>query len=230
MTSFTDNFAGTAAGPLHGRVSTSGHVWDDRNNGLKLDGSGHMIRNLATEGVGGAYGAVDLDAPVTSMKAQVSWSGSSDSPTENGSFVMIASDSPQRAGVAPSAGIFTNGLHPVFGIRQLAFDLWQNNSGVNMLNYTYPGGPLKTDGTVYECGWEITGIIMTFYCPDGSVRKLAHPLFKQYAGKHLIYQVYRGAAVNLYPEYRTVTATTDPIPGYTPPPPLPAVLTPGPNC
>lgn len=210
MTTFTDDFVGSA-GVLDGRVSSTGHTWYDSNDALRLDGSGRLIRNASTASNVGSYGQIDLADKATSMWADISFTGTSDVITENGGVVLISGVNAARGGNPPTAGIFHNAVHAVFGCWQAAISIWENDAAVspNLITYTYPGGKLALDGTtVYRIQLYFDGQRLGALMPDGATKWAADPRINTYTGTHLIYQVYNSTAPNLNPRIETAWADT----------------------
>jgi hypothetical protein len=212
-----DTFTGN--GDLDGRVATpTGQVWDDANGKL-ITADGQMKRDPLEAGLTYNYPQIDLDAPLTGMWCQVSFDGEetdSDIINENNSAVLIAASDDTRAGSAPTLNAFSNMLHPAFG--PWAMEIYVYEAGSPLPSPTqflaYPGGRLDIDGTIYQCGWELRGIILSLYCPDGSLVKIADPLFAEHAGQHMIWQTYLSASAGLAVRYERVLATTVELPGY----------------
>ena len=226
-----DAFTGTAVA-LAGRVSESGHVWGDLNSAFALDGSGSLI---AADWAGtGRYADVHLtdDETCFGMSCVATWGGTSTVITDSSGPVLIAAASPDRPSTPGSAGIYYNAVHPVFGDWQFGLDIWIEGVGTRLLTYDYPAGGLARD-TPHRMGWELTGIILTIYLPypvasgphpASHVRRYADARWPSFIGPHLIWQLYNSGHSYNQPRFDSVEATSAPIPGYVPPPPLPAVL------
>ncbi len=218
---FLDSFDGTA-GNLVGRVSPSGHEWGDLNGRFALDGAGKLVAKDYAQS--SRYADVHLTGDgCFGMSAVGVWGGESSVITDSSGLVLIAGASPDRPSTPGSAGIYYNCIHPVFGDWQTGIDIWVDGAGTRLLTYNYPSGPLARD-TPYAFGWELTGIILTIYMPDGAVKKLADHRFPAWIGPHLIWQIYNTGHPANQPRYESVAATSELIPGYVPPPPLPDVL------
>ncbi len=218
-----DTFAGD--GDLDGRVATpSGQVWNDANGKL-ITADGQMKRDPEEAGLSSNYPQIDLGAPVTGMWCQVSWLGDeedSDVIQKNNGVVLICADDPARAGSPPTLNAFGAMLHPIFGPWAMAVTVYENAAPLDEPQQflAYPGGRLDIDGTVYQCGWELRGMILTVYCPDGSRVRVADPLFAEHAGRHMIWQTYLTASAGLAVRFERVLATTAQLPGYVEPVPL----------
>lgn len=213
MPTLSDSFDGTA-GVLAGRVATTGQVWSDNNDTLRLDGSGRLIRNPTSEGgTTGSYGQVTIDATPTVMYADISFGGTSSIITENGAVVLISGDSSARNGNPPTQGIFHRAIHAVFGAWQTAVSIWENDAAVlpNIITYTYPGGKLALDGTVYRIAMWFDGQRLRVQMPDGAIRYAADSRVQSYIGPNLIYQVYNVTAPNLRPKIEAAYADTTPV-------------------
>lgn len=208
-----DDFAG-AAGVVAGRVAETGQTWSDTNDTLRLDGSGRLIRNPASEGSNaGSYAQVSIASAPTYQYADISFSGTSSTISENGSVVLISAADPARGGTPPAQGIFVNALHAIFGRWAAAIAVWENNAALpNLITYTYPGGPLALDGTVYRIGVYFDGNRIACRMPDGAVKWAGDSRLSTYTGRHLIYQTYNVIAPNLRPRIDEVWADNDPVP------------------
>jgi len=228
VTAFADNFAGTAAGAVNGRVSSSGHVWNDYNDRLRLNGSGQMIRNPAGVSGQGSYGEITLDAPVTSMSANVSWTGTSDVLQQNGSLILIYGPSDVHNGTPPAETIFRDAVHVAFGPWATEVTVYTGGvlQSLPTWFFQYPGGRLAIDGTVYPIGIERRSRILSVIRPDGVTTRIADPIIESYAGVYLIYQCYNTTAPDLVPRFESVAATTAALAGYVTPTPIPARLEP----
>lgn len=238
MTAFADDFAG-AAGPLDGRVSPTGHVWSDINASTALDGAGRASRVLLGSDATGSYNQIDLDAPVTRMSAQISFTGQSDVVEKNDGFAVISASDPSYVfGPPAKRHAFENMIHPVFGPWAFSMSLYQGGLVQEpnpKLFLVYPGGRLLLDGTVYDIAVEFRGIIMTCRLPWPAaspdprppelVRQFADPLIRTMAGRYLIWQTTNSLSGGLLsPRYESVAAETDQLPGFIPSAPFPAVL------
>ncbi|MEV5041925.1 hypothetical protein [Microbacterium sp. LMI1x-1-1.1] len=135
----------------------------------------------------GRYTDVHLDGGhCFGMSATGLWEGTSDVINESSGLVLIAAANPARPGTAGSAGIYYNCIHPVFGDWQTGVDLWIDGVGTRLYTYDYPGGKLAR-GVPYTMGWELTGIILTLYMPDGAVKRIADHRLVTWIGPHLIW-------------------------------------------
>lgn len=212
MAEIHDDFAG-AAGVLNGRTAPTGQTWSDTNDTLRLDGSGRMIRNPAKEGVTvGSYARIDASAHVTSMEADVSWTGTSGIIQENGAAVLISGADPARSGNPPTQGIWVNAIHAVFGAWAADVSIWENNASAGaMIHYTYPGGKVALDGTVYRVGIYLDGNRLGALMPDGKTIWAGDARLDAYTGRYLIFQTYNDVAPDLRPRIEEVWADTAPL-------------------
>lgn len=213
MAEIHDDFSG-AAGALDGRVAPTGQTWSDTNDALRLDGSGRLIRNPALEGTTtGSYARIDAASRVTMMEADISWTGTSDIIQENGAVVLVSGADSTRAGNPPSQGIYVNAIHAVFGLWQASIALWENNasSAPAMISYTYPGGKMAHDGTVYRIGITFDGDRLGALMPNGVTLWAGDARLAAYTGRYLIYQTYNVVAPNLRPRIEEVWADTAPL-------------------
>lgn len=207
-----DDFT-ASAGVLDGRTALTGQTWADTNDALRLDGSGRLIRNPAKEGVTvGSYAYIDAGATPVHQYADMSFSGTSSVITENGAVVLISGAASARAGNPPTQGIFHNAIHAVFGLWQTVVTVWEGDAAVspNALSYTYPGGALATDGTIYRIGIYIDGQRLGVQMPDGALKWVGDARVATYTGRYLIYQTYNDTAPNLRPRMEEVWADNDP--------------------
>ena len=208
---FRDDFTGAPDGPLDGRVAPSGQVWNDFNDGLRLDDG--RVRRIVPQGAGGGYGQINLDAAVTSMTAKVSWLGKSDTDRENGSLVLIYSHADVHGGNPPTKQIFKDSVHLAIGPWLTSITVYEEGVVVGEAkSVVYPDGRLDVDGTVYSIGLERRGRSISVIRPDGIVSDIADPRFESFAGPYLIWQCYDTVSPNLSSRFESVAATTDPLP------------------
>jgi hypothetical protein len=209
---FSDDFTGTTAGPLHGRVATTGETWGDLNGACQLDGAGHYVRNMAAQG--GTYGAVDLAFTPRRMRATVSWTGASTNNGENDGPTLIASNTSVRDGIAPTLGIFHNAsIHAVFGRWATALSIWENDASVSpdSIFFLYPNGPVAS-GVPITVGVDFWGDRIRAILPDGTVRWAMDERFRTYHGPHTIWQCWTVNTPGLAPRFHSVWASSDPKP------------------
>lgn len=226
MTAFSDDFTG-AAGPLQGRVSATGHVWRVLNDNAVLDGAGRYTRDPAKPAggaTGGCYSQIELDAPVTSMTAQVSWLGTSPDSAHATSFGLICSAADTHNGAYPQLHVFDDMVHIAISPWAIGASTYTGGTPGPGMTFAYPGGLLALDGTVYTIGLEFRGQIVTIKGPNGADYKIAGPLYDAYRGPYLDFQCYDTPKPDLGTRFESVAATTVPLAGYIPPLPLPAAL------
>lgn len=211
---FSDDFNGPA-GPLNGRVSPTGQVWDDLNQTSALDGSGRLIRDPAATG-GGSYGKVTLDAPVTSMDAEISFLGTSDNIGETSDCVLIYAAQDERDGTFPNLSVFRNFVHLVFSPWVFSANVYTDSAVVSGADHTfaYPEGRLRVDGTIYSVHVERHGSELTVVGPDSIdgtpvERTISYPLYETYAGKFLVFQTYDANWPALSPRIESVAASSE---------------------
>lgn len=220
MTDFYDDLVG-AAGPVDGRVSSTGHVWDDYNDGLRLDGSeAGRLQRVDPANQGGAYGQINLDAAVTKISAEVSWLGTSDTSSENGTLVFIYAANDVKQGIPPTQGIFDDSVHVVFGPWATELAFWEGGvrSSTGTHRYDYPR--LNVDGTVYSVSLERRGDTIHLKRPDGKAGKVTDSRILSFAGPYLIFQCSDSVSPNLVPRFEWVRASTDALPAYVITPPI----------
>jgi hypothetical protein len=209
MVAVHDDFTGPD-GPLNGRVAPTGQVWSDTNDALRLN-SGLLTRNPDLEGTTtGSYARIDAAERVTMMEADISWTGTSSIAQENGAVVLICANDPQRSGNPPNQGIYVNCIHAVFGLWQTSIAIWEDNasSAPAMLSYTYPGGKIAHDGTVYRIGIYMDGDRLGALMPNGVTLWAGDARLEEYTGRHMIFQTYNVVAPNLRPRIEEVWADT----------------------
>lgn len=210
MVALNDTFDG-AAGPLHGRVAPTGQTWADYNDSCRIDGSGRFVRGGDTSH--GSYLATSIDAPITRMWADISFTGTSADITENGSVVLISSSDPDRTIVDPPyVGIYDHAIHAVFGLWQTTIEFYNHGAlelpRVLVANYAEP---LAADGTIYRIGLTITGQRVTVDLPDGQTKYAADSRLALYTGRHLIYQIYDNVSPDLDPRIEQVWADSEAV-------------------
>jgi hypothetical protein len=242
VTAFTDSFAGAAA-LLGGRVTPTGQPWIDLNGYMVTDGAGgmHYVPLPGGDGGHGAYPEIQLDEPVTSMRAKVSFQQVSGSGVSGG-FVLIYGNG-QRvqstvAGHPPTYEIFPNAVHCVFDQQFVVMSIY-NNYVPDALVFTYSlPTQLAADGTQYDIGIEMRGPVLTIIAPGLTPAPiLVDPRYLAYAtdpdpayggGGRLIWQEFNidPGRTLMTPSYNTVSATTAQLPGFRPSLALPSVLGP----
>jgi len=213
MTALHDDFAGEA-GSINGRIAPTGQRWLDPNDRCYLDGNGRLIANVPDGEAGHyMYAQIALDAPVTSMRADISWVGTSTEVSQNGAVTLIAGNAPARAGTPPNQGIFFQNIHAVFGIWATSINMWNGTApeAPDPFFRIYPGGRLEPDGRIYHIGMAVIGQLLVIDLPNGERFYAADSRIPAYSGSNLIYQCYNTTAVNLRPRIEEVWAETAPV-------------------
>lgn len=205
---FSDDFAGAAA-DLDGRVSLTGHVWNDGNDRFQVNGSGLLEAKVWTDG--GRYADVHLSEGAVGMSAVGIWGGTSDAIGNNAGIVLICSAVNDRPGSPGSYGIYYNAVHPVFGDWQTGIDIWIDGAGTRLYTHNY-AARLDRD-TPYEFGWTLDGTTLIVDCPDGTTHNVTDSRWPTWIGAHLIYQIYNSGNSANQPRIESVNASiADPTP------------------